>query len=267
MGIGKKARRFIMRFDGKAFCNLMNLANAYSRQEARFSFDQGKGLFAYYDKARPNDRLAFSHKDRAFVYQRGPQRRFNTLWSEYLLARVPFEPGDTVIDVGANIGEIGVLLNKKFPALNYLAYEPSQAEFRCLEENCPFGTLRNVGLWDSDGELEFFVAAETADSSLIRPSNFSQTVKVPVRRLDSEVDGPVKLLKLEAEGAEPEIALGMGEKIRNVHYIAADVGFERGVKQESTFAPVVNYLTGKGFEVVDIGFPRMTVLFRNTALK
>ena len=60
----------------------------------------------------------------------------------------------------------------------------------------------------------------------------------------------IKLLKLEAEGAEPEIVQGIGEKLDLIEYISADLGFERN--RESTFAPVTNYLLERNFEVINI---------------
>ena len=72
--------------------------------------------------------------------------------------------------------------------------------------------------------------------------SFDDKTKVPVDRLESYVSSKIKLLKLEAEGAEPEILEGLGEKLNLVEYISADLGYERGVHCESTLVPVTNYL-------------------------
>ena len=86
---------------------------------------------------------------------------------------------------------------------------------------------------------------------------------VPSRRLENFIHKPVKLLKLEAEGAEPEILYGIGDKLKLIEYISADVGFERGIKEESTLVPVTNYLLENNFELISLGIGRLSLLFRN----
>ena len=81
--------------------------------------------------------------------------------------------------------------------------------------------------------------------------------------MDSYINGPIKLLKLEGEGAEPEILEGIGDKLSLIEYIAADVGFERGVSEESTLAETTNYLLKKGFEISEINKGRLCILYKN----
>jgi len=74
------------------------------------------------------------------------------------------------------------------------------------------------------------------------------------------------LLKLEAEGGEPEVLMGCIEILQNIDYISADLGFERGVSEENTFPEVINFLLYNGFNVVKAIAPsgRNTVLFKNS---
>ena len=44
----------------------------------------------------------------------------------------------------------------------------------------------------------------------------------------------IKLLKLQAEGAEPEVSKGSLNSLKNIKFITADLGPERGLNQEST---------------------------------
>ena len=81
------------------------------------------------------------------------------------------------------------------------------------------------------------------------------------------INKPIKCLKLEAEGAEPEILEGLAEKINMIQFISADLGFERGVKCESTLLPVTNYLLSRNFEIVSLNYDRVSVLFRNKSFK
>ena len=73
----------------------------------------------------------------------------------------------------------------------------------------------------------------------------------------------MKLLKLEAEGAEPEVIRGSLNLLDNIEYIAADLGPERGFNKECTLKEVVNLLLENNFEIVEFKYPRVCLLFRN----
>ena len=96
-------------------------------------------------------------------------------------------------------------------------------------------------------------------------------ITVPTLRLDDLFDryglDQIKLFKLEAEGAEPEILLGATRALPNIEFISADLGPERGLTQESTVIPVCNHLFKLGFELVSLYQKRQVFLFRNTRVK
>ena len=74
----------------------------------------------------------------------------------------------------------------------------------------------------------------------------------------------IKLLKLEAEGFEPEILIGAGDRLKDIEYIAIDGGYERGISEEETFTTLTNFLIKKDFEILDIYFPWYRALFKNS---
>jgi hypothetical protein len=84
--------------------------------------------------------------------------------------------------------------------------------------------------------------------------------------IDSYINTKIKCLKLEAEGAEPKILQGLGEKIKLVEFIAADLGYERGVLFESTLAPVTNFLIKNNLELIDVDHKRVSALYKNILL-
>lgn len=73
----------------------------------------------------------------------------------------------------------------------------------------------------------------------------------------------IKFLKLEAEGAEPEILIGAVNSPPHIEYIAADLGPERGLSQENTVVAVCNYLFTRNFELLNVYPRRQVYLFRN----
>jgi len=136
-----------------------------------------------------------------------------------------------------------------------------------LERNalCAGREASQIALWNTDEEVTFYVKSDTADSSIIPISGSEAEIRVPARRLDSVLeDRPYRLLKLEAEGAEPEILAGATGIIHRFQYVTADVGFERGVRSESTLPEVTAFLIERGFEIVAVGRWRLVLLFRNT---
>ena len=75
------------------------------------------------------------------------------------------------------------------------------------------------------------------------------------------VSCPIKLLKLEAEGGEPEVLLGSSTILNHIEFISADLGFERGLNSESTLPAVSNFLLPMGFRFVDLSKNRLVSLF------
>ena len=70
------------------------------------------------------------------------------------------------------------------------------------------------------------------------------------------------MLKLEAEGWEPEILDGAKEFINICDYVAIDGGLERGETAEATFPAINNFLMNNGFEMIDIQGPSYRALFK-----
>ena len=248
---------------GRRFCFLFNLRAALLRIDTRIRFDSAEGVFRASSKQY---KLCFRHEAQAYyACKRGISERIALLGETYFLPQIDFAHGDVVVDCGANVGELKYCFLENRISVEYIGIEPSPLEYRCLEENVAPSTTYNLGLWRSEGELDFYVSSQMADSSLIEPPEYDEIIKVPTRRLDSLLpDRPIKLLKLEAEGAEPEVIAGADHALSRIEYISADLGFERGKGQTSTLGAVTNLLLARGFRIVANGRKRLTVLFRNT---
>ena len=250
---------------GRTFCVLFNLRALVKGVDTRMRFDARRKKFRAVSKKYE---LSFFHEAQAYyACKRGIERRIEILADTYFLPTIRFAPGDVVVDCGANVGELCLYFRDRGVPVEYIGIEPSPLEFECMKENVAPAQAINVGLWSSDGELDFFVSSQMADSSLIEPQHYDKVIKVPTRRLDGLLAGRrIKLLKLEAEGAEPEVIRGCAGLLARIEYVSADVGFERGKAQTNTMAAVTNYLLANGFELVDVGQKRLVALYRNVAL-
>lgn len=117
-----------------------------------------------------------------------------------------------------------------------------------------------------DGDVAFFYSPDEADSSLIEPPNFIDKCVTKGARIDTLFRERIKLLKIDAEGAELEVLKGAQNLLEKITYISVDLGFERGRSQDSTLIEVFNFLIPKGFCPIKIN-KRMVVLFENKSIK
>ncbi len=256
-------RKFILKFNGSIFCLIFNFRSIVLNKKVRFSFDKKNSLYFVKEGSR---KLAFFHKKQAlYAYSNGIFMRIQTIKKDYLLENINFKKSDVIIDIGANVGDLYQYLNSlKINNLIYYAFEPSALEYKCLKLNTK-GKFFKMGLWNKKTLLNFFSASETADSSFIEPKGYDNVSKKLVNRLDNVVrKKKIKLLKLEAEGAEIEVILGAKNILKNIEYISADLGYERGKLEKSTLIPVTNFLLKNNYELVDFNIDRVVALYKNT---
>lgn len=242
----------------------MNFTLAISGKEIRFVEEKDKKVFVK-EGAR---KLQISDLQRGFdLYAKGIEARERFVFNSYCLHHIDFAEDDVVIDCGANYGDLFLRLSKCINATGYYAFEPNPKDFQALRSNVGGeANLFNSALGNSNDELAFFVSTTGGDSSLVEPKEWEEKIDVSVTRLDSFLQEKglkfIKLLKVEAEGYEPEILEGLGDAIRFCEYIAIDGGYERGRNSEQTFTACANYLALNGFELVDIYFPWCRALFQ-----
>jgi len=216
---------------------------------------------------RDTNLLWTTHRSRAHLYSNGFYQRGAAIGKSYLLDHIDFTDGDLVVDCGANMGDLQLWFrNEKFK-IKYLGIEPNPIDFVCLSKNLlSDSSCLNLALWNENGSLKFWVDSKSASSSLIQPPYFTEIINVKASRFDElENLERIKLLKVEGEGAEPEILFGAKRFLKNIQFISADLGPERGVEQTSTRNEVVNFLLENNFTVViENPYHRKTVLFKNS---
>ena len=124
-----------------------------------------------------------------------------------------------------------------------------------------------MGVSNSESNnVEFYLSDEFGDSSILPINNYTKKITIETTTLDKEIDKikkKIKLIKIEAEGFEPEILQGLKKNLNYADYITIDCGFERGINQESTIAECSNYLIKNNFKMIDFNAPRIVTLFKN----
>jgi len=200
-------------------------------------------------------------KSRGHHYAKGLRERTLDLVNSYNIHKVDFQSDDLIVDVGANMGD---LINF-FPNQRYIGFEPSPEEFKILEKNKKLNCKAyNLCIGDEEKEIDFFISSAGADSSIYKPSNVEKIIKIKQHRLDNLINEPIKLLKIDAEGAELEVINGSLGILSLTKFIAIDLGFEKGVNQESTAPAVFKVLNQHNFELIEIA-KNERFLFKNSS--
>lgn len=242
------------------FVKLKNLQGIIKKAPERYLSINGQ--------IQVKDRELFwtTHRSRCHLYSKGLSYRGRSIGKSYLLKNITFNNRDVVIDCGANMGDLQLFFWDLDVKISYIGIEPNPLDFECLSRNkLESASVLNLALWNEKGNLNFWVDSKSASSSLIEPPSFTEIITVDAVRLDQlELPSKIKLLKIEGEGAEPEILFGSSGILHKVEFISADVGPERGIDQTSTRVEVIDFLLRNNFEIVEENpYHRKTILFKN----
>ena len=251
-------------------CILENISSFMLGKKVRFKYEKKSNIFIATEGVK---KRYFSNFERGtWLYRNGINVRSEFIFNSYCLQNIRFDSNDVIIDCGANSGDLSIKLYEICRTINYIGIEPSPNDYEILAKNVNHQNvyLLQKALGDKNDNLKFYVCSEKGDSSLLEPSFYTDIIEVQVVTLASLIDclkiKKVKLIKIEAEGYEPEILEGAQGILHNVEYIALDGGYERGTKKEQTFTTTTNFLLNNNFEMVDIYFPWYRALYKNKSL-
>ena len=132
---------------------------------------------------------------------------------------------DTVVDIGAHIGYFTIYAAKKANHGRVLSFEPSQESFSVLEKNLKINNIQNVnieniGVRSESGTSILYVDRDNEignsmfsnDKNLIKENVQVTSISEIIKKYKIE---SIDLLKLDCEGAEYEIILGLSTDVVN----------------------------------------------------
>lgn len=150
----------------------------------------------------------------------------------YGIEFIPFKPGDTVVDIGANVGVVSCYMGKRWPELRIIAVEPEPRNYQHLVENLARNkitnvTALNVGITGDGRDITLATPDFNSGGATIYNSkpngDFISTAKsMTLEALFDEFEiAHCKFLKCDCEGAEYEV-LGGSPVLDRIEYLGAE---------------------------------------------
>lgn len=162
---------------------------------------------------RRSVRTAYHHRQIRRGAFRSPEPDWDRL-AEWIAA------GDTVIDVGANVGHYACRMSELVGSRGrVLAFEPVPETFAALAANARRFAHSNVTLFNAAvGAETGFVGFDVPDRpdgsylARVQPEAALRAMVLPIDAL--QLPGRVAFIKIDAEGYEPHVLAGMAKLIR-----------------------------------------------------
>jgi len=177
-------------------------------------------------------------------------------------------PGDTFIDVGANIGFYSLVLSAMRPGLKGIAFEPNPKNFAMLQANVHSNGLRKIvcesmALSDKDSTASLYLSPSDMSASLETGFDSQPTGRVEVRTttLDNYLtDRPIggrPLIKVDVEGHEAAFFRGAQETLA---LRQPDVIAEVAVSYDSKTSAFLREIGYSFYPITDGGLVRSDAL-------
>lgn len=138
---------------------------------------------------------------------------------EYRFEHIPLEDGDVILDIGAHVGEVSLLLTTLGKALNIYAYEPVLEQFALMVINISNNPSPSKihPLWLALGDREKIDKVEWGGSS-----NMAKHTTLDKIFEDNMIER-CKLLVIDCEECEyPMLRATSKETLRKIHYIVGE---------------------------------------------
>jgi FkbM family methyltransferase len=175
----------------------------------------------------------------------------------------------SILDVGANVGQMIAPYRRRFPEATIHAFEPHPGCFDRLRARFgedPRLRLVQMAMGEAEGTSHFLVSDRPTRHSLLAPvrGGIQEEIEVQVTTLDAYLARTgiphVDLLKVDVEGGELAVLRGARAALsdRRISGIFMEAMFIPHYEGQALFHELASHLAGFGFRVVDITDLRYT---------
>ena len=187
----------------------------------------------------------------------------------------------TIIDVGAHEGETVLLFIKNFNLNKVICYEASSVNFKKLEKKInkkkklkTVAELNNFGIGKENSKMKFYNTSESSSSTFcninfdsdyfkrkkkildyfFKEKYINRTETILIKPLKNEIERygfkEIDILKIDTEGFEYNVLLGLEEKLSIIKYIYFEHHFDHMIVKNYTLSDIDTYLKKFNFKKV-----------------
>lgn len=152
--------------------------------------------------------------------------------NDYDFTNIDFKDGDIVIDIGANVGMVSILLAKKFPFLKIYSFEPLKENYDNLLKNIELNNIpegiitaenkavtkdgRLINMSINSSNKGGSSTADVISTNSIMTKENCQIESITLEEIFKKYNiNKLKLLKIDCEGSEYEILYNANINILN----------------------------------------------------
>tara|TARA_B110000238_G_scaffold196121_1_gene236348 strand:- start:423 stop:1118 length:696 start_codon:yes stop_codon:yes gene_type:complete len=169
---------------------------------------------------------------------------------------------NTIIDIGSNKGQFGLIARHILPNVNIYSFEPQTSQLTIQKKIIGSQNIHyfDFALGATNEIKSLYVTQRKDSSSILEPVEndniYSVTAqeKINVKRFDEIIDilklNKQILVKLDIQGYELEALKGFGEHIKFVDYILTEVSFQEAYKDQPFANEIIEFLKKKNFFVI-----------------
>ena len=173
-------------------------------------------------------------------------------------------PGETVLDIGANIGYYTLIFAKSVgPEGRVVAFEPDPTNFDLLQQNIALNGYKNAtvaqkAVYNQNCPIELFLNEDNkSDHRIYRTDPRQPSVPIEAVRLDDyfrHADPRIDLIKIDIQGAEMAALQGMTRLLKANNTLRLIIEFLPAALTRFDTDPkdLLTFLSGLNFDFFDI---------------
>lgn len=172
-------------------------------------------------------------------------------------------PGQIVVDVGANIGIYSVVLAKWVGKQGHVfAFEPAPDNIKLLRKTIKLNQFDNItitqkAISNKPGIASFYLVDGISSHSLMDYGKSIDKIDVEVETLDNffqDYEKPIDFIKIDAEGYDFKVILGMQNIISKTQNLSLFVEFDpkRLIKIGDSPQDLLRFMLNNRFSVKDL---------------